>query len=1277
MAAIQTSRGLEFVTLQCQNLLVPHGGLHKISEYRVGFVDVHGRTGVSGLLTEGDQREQKAQETFGNLSGRDIERHNAYMARVSNTTTQQVFWSYTNGEEPQATPESFSTSDGLPVGRVTLREDVGNTWPAWEGKDARRIHAEVSIDEIFLNDQSSGSLRVLNPGPDKDVAYPSNEFSGIMMDSGSTSSVVSEHQLHAYRQATGFSPPLRKSHGRINSMHGHAATKGLAEFRFPFGKSSRSFHAQVSTGDSPLILGIADQRRWGALVDPVTNSVSFGCGTILPLLSARGHLFLYWEPPSEETLYTAAELRRLHRRFGHPSNKKLTDFLMRCDADKMSSEVQNALAEIAAGCSQCQRGARAPVRFRVSIPSDMFEFNREVIVDLFSISGRTAISFVDRDTRFAVCKFMHSNTQVKAKDIWRMLLKYWVFPYSGYPDVLRHDQGTQFVAAELQVVAAEAGISTAAVGIESPNAMGIGERIHGPIRRIYEKILTEHPGLNDPDFLLSAATKSYNDLQGIDGLVPTLLVFGVYPKVPLPGSDSRGLPNHIRLKVIQSSRAEYKKIIDERRLCEALKPDRPTPSLPVGLSHGARVLVYRTTTSRWEPATFLYESGSLVHVRIGRRIQPFAREKVKLAVDDQYEDANDNPAAILDPVFEPSLVDNAVHVPSNPVTAAVSPNAHSQPAELGNPESPHDATPAVATGNFEWNLPSVAEAMDPEPEISPGFPSPAGEFPSLEMETDDDAMIFYATKNAPSVAEIVKIHEQCLATEVISSKDPRSSTFDKAIQLELSGLLEKGVFEEVCVSSDERKRQKLNVLKSRFVLALKEPGTPNEIRKARLVVQAMPHADKDRSHLFTYSPTVTKASFRILLSLAACNGFDVYLRDISQAYVCSEFDLIRDAYIVPPKSLGLPENTLWKLKKPLYGLPESGLLWYETYRSYHEVDLKMDAAVVDPCLYYRHHDSKLMGMIVTQVDDSAIAGTRNFLADELKAAVQFPSKGRKMVTSEGHEFNGSLIRKSGQRFEMDQNAYVARISTAKTERTPEAFATVKGKLHYATSNSRPDHACAINLLSQTLPGSAQEEQFKELDRINAEMHATELGLSYGPLDLESVELCVYSDASFANCPDFRSQLGYVVFMRDKHDCCSLISWASNRSKRVTRSVLAAELFALSHAYDVGFGLRHTLSSLLGREVPLKIYTDSKTLFQSVTNLTSMSEKRLLIDIAVLRDAYRNGDLKHFAHIDTAENPADGMTKPRASSFLVKALRTGKLRHTMNKCVGTGMVPKRR
>ena len=1227
MAAIDTERGKEFVTLQCEHFLIPEGNLTPLDAGRVGFVDKEGRTGISGLLPESDKRAIDAQRTFGALSAHEIERHNSYMARVSSEAPGQVFWM------PDAVPESEA-----PIGHVDHRNSVDGSWPTWTAPV--ESSSEVGRDHVYeLGDNRSGPRkpRTKNQVVHGHLAYPPSEFFGIMLDSGSSMSVVSEHQLAAYRHSTGFATAVTPvANARLSSMHGSRAIRGIAEFRFPFGDSYRSFHASVSPGDSPLILGLSDHRRLGMSVCSLSNTVTFSSGAdapsnILPLYSQKGHLFLRWTHADEECLFTVPELRRLHRRFGHPSTQKLVDFLQRCDPEQIDPAAKSALEEISASCSQCQHGARRPVRFRVSIPSDMFEFNREVIVDLFTINGRTAISFVDRDTRFAVCRFMESNRDVKAKDIWRMLLVSWVFPYSGYPDALRHDRGTQFVAPELQVAAAEAGISAVSVGIESPNAMGIGERVHGPIRRIFEKLLADNPGFDDQDFLLLAATKSYNDMQGVDGLVPTLLVFGVFPKIPLPGSSSHAIPNHVRLRVIKSSREEYQAIIDEQRLKDALVPNRPTPSLPIGLSHGTRVLVFRDTTERWEPAMFLYESGPLVFVRIGTRVQPFAREKVKVAVFGEDYGDEDGRLNVFDVPANESTTDAAVGLQDNtPVDA--------------------DAPAFIFEDNVE----------------------PTSDLPHVDPDHDSDPRIFYASPTHLSVEEFQSVLEECLATEIIRTTDNRATLFDEAIKLELSGLMEKGVFEEVRVPVQDRR--KLNILKSRFVLALKDPGTPTEKKKARLVVQAMPHADRDRPNLFTYSPTVSKASFRLLLSLAASKGFDVHLRDISQAYVCSEFSLIRDAYIVPPKSLGLPSNVLWKLKKPLYGLPESGLLWYETYRIYHEVDLRMQAAAGDPCLYYAHEEHKLSGIIVTQVDDSAIAGTSLFLQRESDAAVAFPSKGRTCINRQGTDFNGSRVARVDHGFSMDQTAYISRITTASSPHTPEAFGTLKGKLHYASSNTRPDHSCAINLLSQTLPKDATAPHFAELDRINAEMHDHELHLLYKPLDLSSVELWVYSDASFANCPDLRSQLGYVIYIRDKHGTCSLLSWASSRSKRVTRSVLAAELFALSHSYDVGFSIRYTCSQLLKRDVPLRLFTDSKTLFQSVTNLTSMTEKRLLIDIASLRDAYRNGDLEHLAHIDTADNPADAMTKPRATSGLVRTLSTCLLRHKINKCVGTGRLP---
>jgi hypothetical protein len=53
-------------------------------------------------------------------------------------------------------------------------------------------------------------------------------------------------------------------------------------------------------------------------------------------------------------------------------------------------------------------------------------------------------------------------------------------------------------------------------------------------------------------------------------------------------------------------------------------------------------------------------------------------------------------------------------------------------------------------------------------------------------------------------------------------------------------------------------------------------------------------------------------------------------------------------------------------------------------------------------------------------------------------------------------------------------------------------------------------------------------------------------------------------------------------------------------RRVARSVLSAEHIAFADAYYRGYSMAFDLSDMLGRNVPLKLYTDSKGLFDVIT-----------------------------------------------------------------------------
>lgn len=77
---------------------------------------------------------------------------------------------------------------------------------------------------------------------------------------------------------------------------------------------------------------------------------------------------------------------------------------------------------------------------------------------------------------------------------------------------------------KFQKTAGESRIICYPVAVESPHSMGIGERYHGVLCRVFNRASEDHPDIN-AELFLAAAIKVIYDLARIDGLVPTVLVF--------------------------------------------------------------------------------------------------------------------------------------------------------------------------------------------------------------------------------------------------------------------------------------------------------------------------------------------------------------------------------------------------------------------------------------------------------------------------------------------------------------------------------------------------------------------------------------------------------------------------------------------------------------------------------------------------------------------------------------------------------------------------------
>lgn len=170
------------------------------------------------------------------------------------------------------------------------------------------------------------------------------------------------------------------------------------------------------------------------------------------------------------------------------------------------------------------------------------------------------------------------------------------------------------------------------------------------------------------------------------------------------------------------------------------------------------------------------------------------------------------------------------------------------------------------------------------------------------------------------------------------------------------------------------------------------------------------------------------------------------------------------------------------------------------------------------------------------------------------------------------------------------------------------------------------------------------------------------------LDLSTAKLFVFTDGSFANNTDLSSQLGYTIVLANEIRSngqfklrSNIIHMSSTKCKRVTRSVLASEIYAFVMGFDMAIALATTLSMITGLmglpRVPLVICTDSYSTYDLLVKLSTTSEKRLMIDVMALRQSYERREIEEVRWIHGDDNPADAFTKTRPNKALDRLVAT--------------------
>ena len=73
-------------------------------------------------------------------------------------------------------------------------------------------------------------------------------------------------------------------------------------------------------------------------------------------------------------------------------------------------------------------------------------------------------------------------------------------------------------------------------------------------------------------------------------------------------------------------------------------------------------------------------------------------------------------------------------------------------------------------------------------------------------------------------------------------------------------------------------------------------------------------------------------------------------------------------------------------------------------------------------------------------------------------------------------------------------------------------------------------------------------------------------------------------------------------MADANGRANILYWSLIKCKRVTRSVLALELYAIAYGFNISASFKTTINKVLNINLPLVLYTDSKSLYDCLIKL---------------------------------------------------------------------------
>lgn len=463
------------------------------------------------------------------------------------------------------------------------------------------------------------------------------------------------------------------------------------------------------------------------------------------------------------------------------------------------------------------------------------------------------------------------------------------------------------------------------------------------------------------------------------------------------------------------------------------------------------------------------------------------------------------------------------------------------------------------------------------------------------------------------------------------------------------------------------------VLGCRWVYDLKKDEKGNIVRyKSRLVAQGYTQI-KGESYEETFSPVVNFSIVRLFFSLfVVLLGWKHRQCDVTGAYLYAP--LKEEIYVKQPLGFIIPgkEDFVYKLKKALYGLHQSGRAWFfELTKTLKEIGLnRIDWC---NCTFYSGNSVVLL----VYVDDIIIFGKNDEVIDQMltklrhKFDLKILGKTKRLLGVQFEESSEGMlihqipyIEEICKRFEnykfplsslpIVQTAIYSKMQCPQTqveidEMKPYPYRNLLGCLSYLANRTRPDISYAVNIFSQFQNNPGMEHWSGLLKLLGYVRKTSEYKLK---LYCNNASLIGYSDADFASNRDDRISMGgQFICLGD-----APVVWRSFKEKSVTLSTMEAEFVSMVESVKELQWLDNVMKSCKSNKLinynskPLLLVDNQAAIEFLKSPIENYRTKHIDIKFFFVRELYYN-EVFQVKYVKSKVNLADIFTKPLSRNGL--------------------------